>query len=465
MLHSVNQKQIGVFYCVSSTAPIIPCKIKVFDQFQKNGIVEDDCVVLDHEEEEEEEEEEKTEEEPSLFQHLASISHPIDSTTKDELDLDINDQFPSGCNSSSSNNSPEKISDMDDEHPPSSSLCISSTSSMVERDQETHDGGSDHQEESDVFYNKYAESMRWFDVLNYDRTCGISAVLNMKQIGTPSSVDSKNEAAVEYFSVPYLISKQTRKRLLRSIESDFEMVYVAQSCLSWEALHYQYTKVQSLGQLKNGGFNGNVVGEFQKFQVLLERFLEDERCEGKRICNYVRGRFALKSLLQVPQISGFLEEIREDKKGEAMSVKQVLKAIERCIQAFGVFVRTDNKKKPWWILKSSLWAYPPVEDPRDLQLLHSLTRTLQKKEIWLKDLQGKKRCWFNRVMKPLEESQRNDMFFTTIDMKLVSRVLQISTISSSQLKWCQEKLENIVFENGKVYRICSSTGPLIFPSS
>lgn len=108
-------------------------------------------------------------------------------------------------------------------------------------------------------------------------------------------------------STPHLsLSKQTKKRLLRSLESDFEIVYVAQSCLSWEALQYQYTKVKALAESssQNGVFYGNVVGEFQKFQVLIERFLEDEMCEGKRIWNYVRGRFALKSLLQVPQISG-----------------------------------------------------------------------------------------------------------------------------------------------------------------
>ncbi|KAK3212667.1 hypothetical protein Dsin_017373 [Dipteronia sinensis] len=399
------------------------------------------------------------EEQQRISEYISSISLPLDSCTKVvDLDNDNNDQFSSG---SSSNNSPEKNSDMNDEHPPS--LCIPSSSSMVERE-ETHDIGGDYhqQEESDGFYEKYAERMRWFDVLNYDRTCGISAVLN-KQIGTPSSVES-NEHHVEYLSVPYW-SKETRKRLLRSIESDFEMVYVGQSCLSWEALRYQYTKVmQSFCSGITGVFYGNVVGEFQKFQVLLERFLEDERCEGKRIWNYVRGRFALKSLLQVPQISGFLEEEGEDKIGEAMSVKLVLEAIERCIEAFVVFVRIDDKKKPWWKLKSSLWAYPPVEDPRDLHLLHYLTRTLQKKDIWLKDLQGKKRCWFNRVVKPLEESQKKEMLFTMIDMTLVSRVLQMSTISSSQLKWCQEKLENIDFQDGKVFRICT-TAPLIFPPS
>lgn len=86
------------------------------------------------------------------------------------------------------------------------------------------------------------------------------------------------------------------------------------------------------------------------------------------------------------------------------------------------------------------------------------------KEIWLKDLYGKKRCWINKVVKPLEESQRKDMFLVMIDMKLVSRVLQMSTISSSQLKWCKQKLENIIFEDGKVFRTCTIASSMFPPS-
>lgn len=109
------------------------------------------------------------------------------------------------------------------------------------------------------------------------------------------------------YLVPYItLSKMARKRLLRSLESDFEMVYVAQSCLSWEALHHQYRKVEVLAS-QNGVFYNNVAGRFQKFQVLLDRFMEDEWCEGKRYWTYVQRRSSLESLLQVPQVSGILK--------------------------------------------------------------------------------------------------------------------------------------------------------------
>lgn len=62
---------------------------------------------------------------------------------------------------------------------------------------------------------------------------------------------------------------------------------------------------------------------------------------------------------------------------EVIDIKQVLKAIERCIQAFWTFVKTDSTK-PWWKLRTSLWTCQPVENPRDLKLFADLTRKLHK---------------------------------------------------------------------------------------
>ncbi|WKA04632.1 hypothetical protein VitviT2T_022647 [Vitis vinifera] len=353
----------------------------------------------------------------------------------------------------SSSNSPANDPEMNVYFP--SDCCTNLP--VMERELVSH--GVDDNEESDPFYNKYTERMGWFDVLNNERTCGISAMLN-KQLGAPNSFESIEPVD---FSIPFMSwSKMSRRKLLRSLESDFEMVYVAQSCLSWEALHHQYRRVEALACSQTGFFYNNVAGKFQKFQVLLERFMEDERCEGKRFTNYARGRFSLKSLLQVPEVSGFVEAEKEGVRGEAMRPREVLKAIEKCIKAFWVFVKTDNKKC-WPKFRSLLWTHPPVEDPRDLELLADLSKRLQKKELWMKDLQGKKRCWLKRSMaNPLGESQKKEMLFTMIDMKLVSRVLHMSLISSSQLNWCQEKLDNIEFKEGNVIRECTSP---LFPSS
>ncbi|CAK9142504.1 unnamed protein product [Ilex paraguariensis] len=325
------------------------------------------------------------------------------------------------------------------------SVC-SSNSPVMEPESNDENNG----EEMDDFYNKYTERMKWFDVLNHDRTCGISAILS-KQLTSPSSFGSIEAVHLSIPHIPW--KKMAKKRLLKSLESDFEMVYVAQSCLSWEALHHQYTKVEALASSRstNGVFYNNVAGRFQKFQILLERFMEDERSEGKRYWNYVQRRFSVKSLLQVPEVSGYMEEEKEGMNGEAMRVTEVLNAIENCVKAFWLYIKTD-KRKPWWKIKSFLWTYPPVEDPSDLKLLADLTKTLQQKELRLKDLRGKKRCWVKRLTNPLGESQKKEILYAMIDMKLISMVLKMSLISTSQLKWCQEKLKNIEFKEGKVMR-------------
>lgn len=76
-------------------------------------------------------------------------------------------------------------------------------------------------------------------------------------------------------------------------------------------------------------------------------------------------------------LEGFVEAEKEGVRGEAMRPREVLKAIEKCIKAFWVFVKTDNKKC-WPKFRSLLWTHPPVEDPRDLELLADLSKRLQK---------------------------------------------------------------------------------------
>ncbi|XP_058092100.1 uncharacterized protein LOC131237985 [Magnolia sinica] len=161
----------------------------------------------------------------------------------------------------------------------------------------------------DEFYNKYTERMKWFDLLNYERTCGINAdagaILN-KKMGNSSLLESNIEPV--NFSLPYInCSKETRRKLIRSLESDFELVYVGQTCLCWEALHHQYRKVEALADTSTcirSAFYEKVAGKFQQFQVLLERFMENERIGGQRFWNYVQSRLPLKYLLQVPEIPG-----------------------------------------------------------------------------------------------------------------------------------------------------------------
>lgn len=78
----------------------------------------------------------------------------------------------------------------------------------------------------------------------------------------------------------------------------------------------------------------------------------------------------------------------------------------------------------------------------------------------MKNLLRRRSCWLKRT-KPLDESQ--EVLFSMIDMKLVSMVLKMRFISTHQLEWCQEKLNNINLEEERVTRGCSTS--CLFPPS
>ncbi|KAK4801456.1 hypothetical protein SAY86_021943 [Trapa natans] len=299
--------------------------------------------------------------------------------------------------------------------------------------------------ESDSFYLKYSERMKWFDALGDERTCGINAVM-----------DKTFESTT--MGSPIWGDKSTKKMLLKSLQIDVELAYVAQICLSWEALHYQYQRVDrppasSCSRARVSG-NMRLAKEFHKFHVLIDRFIEEETNGRKRYEYFVgrRSSGSLKGLLQVPELSGFSVDV-ENQTSENISVletKKMREAMEECIRAFFDFLETE-KGKSSWKLKSSLWSSSPVEDPRDLQLFHDLTKRHQKMVQVLKDLHGKKEYRISST-NPGEGYKRKEILFTMIDLKLVSRVLKMKNISSSQLKWCQSKVDNISFHRGTVVR-------------
>uniref|UniRef100_A0A7N0UB14 Uncharacterized protein n=1 Tax=Kalanchoe fedtschenkoi TaxID=63787 RepID=A0A7N0UB14_KALFE len=228
----------------------------------------------------------------------------------------------------------------------------------------------------DPFYTEYADKMRWFDMLNHGYINSEMGAVFIKQAGSRKPRDPFGA------SIPFMAwQRASSKSLLKSLECEFERIYVAQLCLSWEALHHQYRMVEDYlanSSTQHGFFDTNVAGEFQKFHVILNRFMEDEWNQGKRYLNYVQRRFSDKTFLQVPQLSGFYEEAKCGTMGEAMNdARQVLKAIAECVKTYCEFVKADNKYRWQKFIKSKLWSHPPVEDPSDLDLLAKLTRMLQ----------------------------------------------------------------------------------------
>ena len=88
---------------------------------------------------------------------------------------------------------------------------------------------------------------------------------------------------------------------------DLETAYVGQVCLTWEALHCQYSQMcQKVSwQPENPICYNQSAQQFQQFQVLLQRFIENEPFEkGLRAEIYARSRNTLPKLLYVPNIQG-----------------------------------------------------------------------------------------------------------------------------------------------------------------
>lgn len=89
---------------------------------------------------------------------------------------------------------------------------------------------------------------------------------------------------------------------------ELEAAYVAQICLTWEALSWNYKNFRSKHasrQDNDTGCSATVAQQFQQFQVLLQRYIENEPYEhGRRPEIYARMRLLAPKLLLVPEYQG-----------------------------------------------------------------------------------------------------------------------------------------------------------------
>lgn len=90
---------------------------------------------------------------------------------------------------------------------------------------------------------------------------------------------------------------------------ELEGAYVAQICLTWEVLNWNYKYFQRLRAARRGhqdpGCPAYVAQQFQQFLVLLQRYVENEPYEhGRRPQIYARMRSLAPKLLQVPEYRG-----------------------------------------------------------------------------------------------------------------------------------------------------------------
>lgn len=331
--------------------------------------------------------------------------------------------------------------------------------------EEAYQHGGGKMNEVHKLYKSYRDRMRKFDIFNYQKMYAIGFLQLKDPHQAPSTSKSLVPEITTLFSQSFATTKGKKQdndptiKFIKELQSDLEVVYVGQMCLSWEILHWQYEKALEIWESDPRGIRrfNDIADEFQQFQVVLQRFIEDESFQGPRIQNYVKNRCVFRNLLQVPVIR---EDHSKNMKARSEVVYDItsdtlVEILEESIRIFWRFVRADKYKRQ-----------TPMEfqKPEDSELFIHLQKDLHKKERKLKEQLRSGNCILKKLRRFKEEEETEDQvlyFFCQVDMKLVSRVLQMSRLTSDQLIWCHNKLSKVSFVNRKIHVEPSF---LLFPS-
>ncbi|KDP25047.1 hypothetical protein JCGZ_22582 [Jatropha curcas] len=309
----------------------------------------------------------------------------------------------------------------------------------------------------DAVYEKYCERMLFFDrmILQQLKETGCHTPLTP----SPKSASKKLSSPFRCLSLKKIEEPEDGNEHLQQPQydpyQDIENAYVAQVCLTWEALHCQYSQLSQkiLCQLESSTCYNHSAQQFQQFQVLLQRFIENEPFEqGLRAEIYARSRSLLPKLLQVPNGKGSDEK----ETGEMESDLQVLapdliRIMESSILTFQLFLKTDKKKSS--SVLNLFGNQNQIATP--LQLIQS---SLEKKRMRLKEMCKKSKGWKKKSWPQVYEDV--ELLFGLIDIKILSRVLRMVRISKEQLIWCEEKMKKLHISDGKFGR---DPSPILFP--
>ncbi|XP_076890395.1 uncharacterized protein LOC143541456 [Bidens hawaiensis] len=291
-----------------------------------------------------------------------------------------------------------------------------------------------------AFYDKYCERMLLFDRLNTQL---------LKQIGSlPRSVSKK------FLCLSLKKTQPPEDEDLNDPYLDLEASYVSQMCLTWEALHCQYTQLITCQSETSKCYNHSAQ-QFQQFQVLLQRFIENEPFEpGLRPEIYANTRNSFPKLLQVPNISG--QEMTEEEQDMLVRAPDLIRIIESSILTFHMFIKMDKNKKKSNGVRNLFGGQGQNQMATPLQQVqYSLDkRKMKLKELWKKRKGGKKNEW------PATEEEV-EVLLGLIDVKVMSRVLRMVKITKEHLIWSEEKMKKLVVDmSGKLER---DPSPILFP--
>ncbi|XP_015879452.3 uncharacterized protein LOC107415607 isoform X2 [Ziziphus jujuba] len=313
------------------------------------------------------------------------------------------------------------------------------------------------------FYKSYRERMRKFDILNYQKMYAIGVLQSKDPLHSLSSCKPSSPPPIMSLLSQNLwrfkrkrIDSDPMMKFIRELHGDLELVYVGQLCLSWEFLQWQYEKAFEIWESDPYGIGqyNEVAGEFQQFQVLMQRFIENEPFQRPRVENYVKNRCAMRNLIQVPVIRDSSKDKRKGRKkgtdNGAITGDMLLEILEESIRTIWRFIRADKHAHTAAVLKCRRVTEAELQDPADSKLLMEIQTDLQKKERKLKELLKCGNCILKRFQKHEEDGTDHLYFFSQVDMKLVARVLNMSRITTDHLVWCHNKLSKINFVNRKI---------------
>ncbi|KAG7651141.1 putative ribosomal protein L34Ae [Arabidopsis thaliana] len=309
-------------------------------------------------------------------------------------------------------------------------------------------------------YKNYAVKMRKLDVIDSQTMHSIS-LLKLKDSSKLSRNTDKPPKSKSLHQNIWPFKKHTlecdpSERLVKEASRDFETVYVGQVCLSWEMLRWQYAKLLEFhSQVTHYQYN-LVAGEFQLFQVLLQRFVENEPFQNSsRVETYLKNRRHFHNFLQIPLV----RDDRSSKKkcryeGEfAVKIEMLREIIRESMSVFWDFLCAD-KDEFTSMMKVSHQTQVSPQDPLDLELLTDIRTHLQKKEKKLKEIQRSQSCIVKKLKKNESKSSigvKDELLIAQIELRLVSRVMYMSKLTTEKLHWCQEKLEKISFNGRKIH--------------
>ncbi|KAL3632802.1 hypothetical protein CASFOL_025786 [Castilleja foliolosa] len=310
----------------------------------------------------------------------------------------------------------------------------------------------------DAVYDVYCERMLFFDRLNSQQLVEIDSHV----VSTPSPRPASKKLGSPFSCLSlrkFDVLEEESEHLQLTVNDpyqDIETAYVAQVCLTWEAIHCQYTQLThkvSCQPDSQTSYNHSTQ-QFQQFEVLLQRFIENEPFEmGSRPVIYARARKSLPRLLQVPKIQASDEKSLEGNEATDYVVvaTDLIRVIESAILSFRQFIKTDKKKQGG---VRNIFTTPHQMATPAQQIQSSLEKKATKlKEVWKRSKSYKKKTWPST-------SDDVEILLGLIDVKVLLRVLRMVRISKEQLFWCEEKIKKLGLSEGKLQR---DPAPILFP--